>query len=142
MISTKGRYALRMLIDLAEHNNGGYIPMKSVAERQDLPLKYLERLIPPLKEHGLLEGVHGKGGGYRLAGAPEDYTVWDILNIMEGSLAPVSCIEKGGKACGRAPSCKTLGMWKDYYDMTKEFFSGITIADLMKRDPNFEDYVI
>ena len=98
MISTKGRYALRMLIDLAEHNNGGYIPMKSVAERQDLPLKYLERLIPPLKEHGILEGVHGKGGGYRLAGAPEDYTVWEILNIMEGSLAPVSCIEKNGKA--------------------------------------------
>lgn len=142
MISTKGRYALRILIDLAEHNSGKYIPMKSVAERQDLSLKYIERILPVLTKGGIVEGVHGKGGGYRLTRAPEEYTVLEILTLMEGSLAPVACLETDCNECERAPVCRTLKMWEDYYSMTKEYFGSITIADLMKRDSNFGEYII
>ena len=142
MISTKGRYALRILVDLAEHNNGSYIPMKFVAERQDLSLKYIERILPILKQNNIVEGLHGKGGGYRLTRPPEEYTVWEILNIMEGSLAPVACVEKERNNCPRASSCSTVEMWEGYYRLTKEYFSGITIADLMNRDSNSGEYII
>lgn len=133
MISTRGRYALRVLIDLAEHNTESYIPMKDVAERQELSLKYLERILPILAKNKLITGVHGKGGGYRLCRAPNEYTVGEILRLTESSLAPVSCLEKNAAQCRRASECRTIGMWKKFFDMTNEFFDGITIADLMRK---------
>lgn len=142
LISTRGRYALRVLIDLAEHNDGGYIPMKDVAERQELSLKYLERILPVLTKNKLVVGVHGKGGGYRLSRAPEDYTVGEILRLTEGNLAPVSCLECGAEPCARAGECRTLKMWTGFYKLTNEYFDGITIADLMKKGDSGYDYVI
>lgn len=141
MISTRGRYALRVLIDLAEHNDGNYIPMKDVAERQDLPLKYLERILPVLAKNKLIIGLHGKGGGYRLGRAPDEYTVGEVLRLTEGNLVPVSCLEQDAEPCPRAAECRTLGMWKKYFEMTNEYFDGITIADLMKTE-NGNEYVI
>ncbi|MBQ8509405.1 MAG: RrF2 family transcriptional regulator [Clostridia bacterium] len=141
MISTRGRYALRVLIDLAEHNDGNYIPMKDVAERQDLPLKYLERILPVLTKNKLISGLHGKGGGYRLSRSPDEYTVGEILRLTEGELAPVSCLEQGAEPCSRAAECRTLEMWTKFYEMTNAFFDGITVADLMETESG-NDYVI
>lgn len=132
MISTRGRYALRVMIDLAEHKNDGYIPMKEVAERQGISLKYLERIMPALSKNNLVQGVHGKGGGYRLSRLPEEYTVGEILRLTEGDLAPVACLECDAKECSRKAECKTLSMWTKYYDMTNEYFDGITLAELLK----------
>ena len=123
MISTKGRYSIRILLDLAEHRNGGYIPMKEVAARQDISLKYIEKLMPALKAAGFIESVHGIGGGYRLAWEPETYTLWDILLRSEGDLAPVSCLKDGAGACARAADCRTLPVWEGYYRVTREYFS-------------------
>lgn len=134
MISTRGRYALRVMIDLAEHNDGSYIPMKEVAERQELSLKYLERILPVLTKNKLIKGVHGKGGGYRLNKTPSEYTVGEILRLTEGDLAPVSCLEQGAEPCKRASECRTLKMWTDFYKITNEFFDNISIADLIRTD--------
>ncbi|MBQ8827591.1 MAG: Rrf2 family transcriptional regulator [Clostridia bacterium] len=131
MISTRGRYALRVLIDLAEHNDGTYIPMKDVAKRQELPLKYLERILPVLTKNKLIIGLHGKGGGYRLSRTPEKYTVGEILRLTEGNLAPVSCLECDAEPCKRAAECKTLKLWTKFFEITNDYFDGITIADLM-----------
>lgn len=141
MISTRGRYALRIMIDLAEHGGGDFVPMKEVAARQEISLKYIERIMPLLTKENLVEGLHGKGGGYRLCRPPEDYSVGEILRITEGELAPVACLECGAKPCPRAAECRTLPMWKKYYAMTNEFFDGISIADLMKNGASY-DYVI
>ena len=141
MISTRGRYALRVMIDLAEHGGGDFVPMKEVAARQEISLKYIERIMPLLTKENLVEGQHGKGGGYRLCRPPEDYPVGEILRITEGELAPVACLECGAKPCPRAAECRTLPMWKKYYAMTNEFFDGISIADLMKNGASY-DYVI
>ena len=141
MISTRGRYALRVMIDLAEHGGGDFIPMKEVAARQEISLKYIERIMPLLTKENLVEGQHGNGGGYRLCRPPEDYSVGEILRITEGGLAPVACLECGAKPCSRAAECRTLPMWKKYYAMTNEFFDGISIADLMKNGASY-DYVI
>ena len=141
MISTRGRYALRVMIDLAEHGGGDFVPMKEVAARQEISLKYIERIMPLLTKENLVEGLHGKGGGYRLCRPPEDYSVGEILLITEGELAPVACLERGAKPCPRAAECRTLPMWKKYYAMTNEFFDGISIADLMKNGSSY-DYVI
>lgn len=141
MISTRGRYALRVMIDLAEHGGGDFVPMKEVAARQEISLKYIERIMPLLTKENLVEGLHGKGGGYRLCRPPEDYSVGEILRITEGELAPVACLERGAKPCPRAAECRTLPMWKKYYAMTNEFFDGISIADLMKNVASY-DYVI
>ena len=140
MISTRGRYALRVMIDLAEHG-GDFVPMKEVAARQEISLKYIERIMPLLTKENLVAGQHGKGGGYRLCRPPEDYPVGEILRITEGELAPVACLERGAKPCPRAAECRTLPMWKKYYAMTNEFFDGISIADLMKNGASY-DYVI
>ena len=140
-ISTKGRYSLRVIIDLAEHRNGGYIPMKEVAARQKISLKYIEKLMPLLTKSGLVEGIHGKGGGYKLKREPEFLTVGEILRRAEGDLAPVSCLEKGTPPCEIAEECRTISMWKDFYEMTNKFFDGITVADLMKDGP-VDNYVI
>lgn len=141
MVSTRGRYALRVMIDLAEHYDGEYIPMKIVAERQELSLKYIERIMPLLTKGKLVEGVHGKGGGYKLVRKPEDYSVGEILRLTEGDLAPVSCLECGTAPCERAGSCKTLPMWTEFYDIVNKYFDGISLADLLKTDTS-DNYVI
>lgn len=130
MISTRGRYALRVMVDLAEHAGDGYIPMKEVAARQGISLKYLEQIMPALSKNGLVECVHGKGGGYRLTRSPGEYTVGEILRITEGDLAPVACLACDAEPCGRADECKTLSMWRGYQDLTNEYFDGVTLASL------------
>lgn len=141
MISTRGRYALRVLIDLAEHDDGKYIPMKDVAERQGLSLKYLEQILPVLTKNKLVIGVHGKGGGYRLSRTPDEYTVGEILRLTEGNLAPVSCLESDANTCARAAECRTLKMWTDFFNLINNYFDGITIASLMRTEIE-NNYVI
>ena len=141
MISTRGRYALRVLVDLAEHGGGSYLPMKEVANRQEISLKYLERIVPLLTRARLLEGQSGKGGGYRLGRPAEEIRVGDVLRLTEGDLAPVSCLKDGAGACARAADCRTLPVWEGYYRVTREYFSGVTLADLMSL-PQGDNYVI
>lgn len=141
MISTKGRYSVRILLDLAEHRSGGYIPMKEVAARQEISLKYIERLMPALKAAGLIDSVHGAGGGYRLTREPEEYTLWEILTLAEGDLAPLSCLQRNAAPCQRAAECRTLPVWQGYYDLTRSYFTGVTLADLMNA-PQGGSYVI
>ena len=133
MVSTRGRYALRVMIDLAEQSGGRYIPMKSVAERQGISLKYLEKILRLLVSAKLVEGVHGKGGGYRLTRAPGEYPVSEILQLTEGSLAPVSCLECGAEACERAPDCRTLPLWTELDRLINGYLETVTLADLMKQ---------
>lgn len=132
MISTRGRYALRVMIDLAEHGDEGYIPMKEVAQRQGISLKYLEQIMPALSRSGLVEGVHGKGGGYRLSRPPESYTAGEILRLAEGDLAPVACLACDAEPCERMEHCKTIALWRGYYDLTQAYFDRFTLADLME----------
>lgn len=134
MISTKGRYALRVMIDLAEHCNGEYIPMRDVVKRQQVSQKYVERIMTMLSKANFVEAVHGKGGGYRLNRSPDEYIVGDILRLTEGSLAPVACLDCDAEECERADQCRTLPMWKELNNRITDFFDGITIADLMKKD--------
>ncbi len=142
MISTKGRYALRVMIDLAEHNNGEYIPLTDIAARQEISEKYLESIIAVLSKSGFLKALRGKGGGYKLARAPEDYTVGSILKLTEGSLAPVACLEKIPNACPRSGDCRTLRMWTKLDKMIDNFFEGITVADLLLEESDAENYSI
>lgn len=134
LISTRGRYALRVLIDLAEHGNGSYVPMKDVAQRQEISLKYLERIIPVLSKNGFIEGLQGKGGGYRLVKSPEECRIGDILRLTEGDLAPVACLESGAKPCGRVSQCRTYPLWVEFYELVNAFFDGKTLADIVKAD--------
>ena len=134
MVSSRGRYALRVMVDIAENGRGDYIPMKEVSERQDISLKYMEKIMPALVSAGLVEGVHGKGGGYRLKKAPEECRVGEILRLTEGSLAPVACVEAGAEACGRCETCRTYPLWEKFGAMTDAFFDSVTLADLMKKD--------
>lgn len=129
MISTKGRYALRVMIDLAEHEGEGYIPLKDIAERQELSKKYLEIIVKELVKEKLLTGLSGRGGGYKLCRTPEEYTIGEILELMEGSLATVACLAKDAKPCSRAARCKTLPMWAEYDKMVHDYFYGKTLAD-------------
>ena len=132
MISTRGRYALRVMIELAEHSNGEYIPMNEIAKRQNISLKYLEKILPALVKSKLIQGVHGKGGGYRLTKQPQEYRIGEILQLTEGDLAPVACLECNASTCERAQECKTLPMWKEFYGLVNNYFNGITLAELMK----------
>ncbi len=132
LISTRGRYALRVMLDLAENRDRGYIPMKEVAERQGISLKYMERIAPSLVKAGLIEGVHGKGGGYRLIKQPEECTVGDILRLTEGDLAPVACLSGDAEDCSRAEECKTRPMWTKLYGMINDFFDSVVLADLLE----------
>ena len=141
MISTKGRYALRIMMDLAEHCGGDWIPLKAVAERQEISLKYIERIMPSLTGAGLVEGLHGKGGGYRLTRVPEDYTALQILTAAEGELVPVACLGHGAPACHRAPKCRTLELWRGFYKLTEDYFGSVTLASLTSSD-GAADYVI
>lgn len=133
MISTRGRYALRVMVDLAEHTDGSFIAMKEVAERQEISLKYLERILPLLVEQKLVEGMRGKGGGYRLTREPDEYPIAEILLAAEGELAPVACLVKGASACPRAEDCRTLPMWKELNELVWNFLDKKTLADLMKK---------
>ena len=142
LVSTKGRYALRVMIDLAEHQADGFIPLKVIAERQEISEKYLENIIKLLVRAKLLAGVRGKGGGYRLAKAPEQYTVERILRITEDSMAPVSCLDANADACSRSAECRTLPMWRGLDKLITEYLENITLADLMHNDPGGYDYVI
>ncbi|MBE6530248.1 MAG: RrF2 family transcriptional regulator [Ruminococcaceae bacterium] len=141
-ISTRGRYALRVMIDLAEHNHQTFLPLKEIALRQEISQKYLEGIMADLTKAGLLEGLHGKGGGYRLSRSPEAYTVGEILRLTEGDLAPVTCLEKNSAPCAISNRCKTLPMWKDFSKLVNSFFDGITLADLAKNGSEGSDYVI
>ena len=132
MISTKGRYALRVMLDLAEHRDEGYVAMKSVAQRQNLSLKYLEKIMPDLVKSHYVKGVHGKGGGYRLEKEPSEYRVGDILRLAEGDLAPVACLQCDAEVCERSGDCKTLPMWKEFHALTNAFFDGLTLEDVMR----------
>ncbi len=133
LVSTRGRYALRVIIDLAEHDSGSYIPMKEIAMRQGISLKYLEQIMPVLMKNKVIDGASGKGGGYKLNRPPEDYKVWDILTLTEGSLAPVACLDCDAEKCERESECRTLPMWKKYQEITEDFFNNISVADLMKK---------
>ena len=142
LISTKGRYALRVMIDLAEHQSEGFIPLKVIAQRQDISEKYLESIIKLLVKARLLNGLRGKGGGYKLTQPPEQYTIGAILRLTEDSLAPVSCLEPGAAACSRAAECRTLSMWRGLDKVINEYLDNITLADLMCKGPYGFDYVI
>ena len=132
MISTRGRYCLRVMTDLAEHQDEGYIPMKDVANRQGISLKYMEKIIPVLVKSKIVEGIQGKGGGYRLTREPEDYTLGEILRLTEGSLAPVACLECGAAPCDRAAQCRTLPVWTELDRRVNEYLDSVTVADLLK----------
>ena len=131
MISTKGRYALRVMIDLAQNGGSGSVPLKEISERQSVSKKYLEIIAKELVKGGLIEGVSGKGGGYALTRKPESYTIGEILEIMEGSFAPVACLAENDAECPRAPECLTLPLWKEYYQMSRDFFFGKKLSDLL-----------
>ncbi len=135
MISTRGRYALRVLLDLAEHAKEGFVPMKDVAKRQGISLKYLERIIPVLVKHGIVDGVQGKGGGYRLVKEPEELKIGDILRLTEGDLAPVACLACDATPCEREYECRTYPMWVEFYRVINEFFDSKTLADIIRTDP-------
>lgn len=131
MISTKGRYALRVMIDLAEHRGEGNIPLKDIAARQEISKKYLEIIVKELVRGKMVRGQGGHGGGYVLCREPEEYTVGEILEWMEGSLATVSCLTQGAPPCKRALTCKTLPLWKEYDQMVRNFFYSKRLTDLL-----------
>ena len=132
MISTKGRYALRTMLDLALNDEGEYIPLRDIAERQDISVKYLEQIVSTLTRAGFVRSVRGTGGGYRLARKPEEYTVGMILRLTEGNLAPVACLEFEQNNCPRAARCVTLDIWKKLYDAINSVVDNITLADLVR----------
>lgn len=133
MISTRGRYALRVMIELAEHSKSEYIPMKVIAERQKISLKYLERILPVLTKNSFIEGIHGKGGGYKLTKKPEEYRIGDILRLTEGSLAPVACLDCNAEECDRKDQCRTLPMWNKLNSIINDYLDSVTLADLMTK---------
>ena len=136
IVSTKGRYALRVMLCFAQRSGGEYVPLKEIAAAEGISQKYLESIMTILSKAGFVDAVHGKGGGYRLNRRPEDYTVGSILKLTEGSLAAVSCTSQGAAACSRTTCCQTLPMWEKLEKMIDEFFEGITLADLLKEGKN------
>ena len=134
IVSTKGRYALRVMVHFAQRGNEGFIPLKEIAETEHISQKYLESIMAVLSKADFVDAVHGKGGGYRLNRSPEEYTVGSILKLTEGSLNAVSCTTPGAAACSRTECCETKPMWDRLDKMIDEFFEGITIADLLKEN--------
>ena len=130
-ITSKGRYALRVMLDLAQHPDDGFVSLKTVAERQGISMKYLEAIVGNLKKAELLDSTRGKEGGYRLSRAPADYTVEEILHAIEDNLAPVSCIKDGSIQCDRAAACQTLPMWKELDEITNAYLNTVTLKDLL-----------
>ena len=133
-VTSKGRYALRVMMDLAQHPEDGFVSLKTVAERQNISMKYLEMIVGQLKKAELLDSSRGKEGGYRLNRAPADYTVGEILRSIEDNLAPVSCIRAGSIQCERAAECLTLPMWKELDDITNAYLDKVTLQDLLSGD--------
>ncbi len=130
-ITSKGRYALRVMMDLAQHADDGFVSLKVAAERQNISLKYLEMIISHLKRNNLVESTRGKEGGYRLARKPEEYTIQEILSCIEDNLAPVACIQDGSIQCDRAGECLTIPMWKELDDITNSYLASVTLQDLI-----------
>ena len=131
MISTKGRYAIRVMLDLAEHDNGTYIPLKDIAERQEISKKYLEIIMKDMVTGGLVAGASGKGGGYKLLRKPGEYSIGEVLEKTEGTLSPVACLKDGGVECPRKNICQTLPMWEEYDELQRQFFNGKKLTDLL-----------
>ena len=134
MITTRGRYAVRVLIDLAENDAGNYIPLKDIAARQSISKKYLEIIVNDMVAGGLLIGASGKGGGYKLSRKPEDYVIGEVLELMEGPLAPVACLTDTAVPCPRAAACETLPLWAEYDKLTHDFFYGKRLSDLLVKN--------
>lgn len=132
LISTKGRYALRVMIDLAEHQDSERTPLKEIAERQEISQKYIEAIMTLLSKKGLVDAVHGKGGGYMLNRKPEDYKIGEILRLTEGSLSPVACLEAGAAECPRKNNCRTLPLWTKLDELVEGYLDSVSLADLMK----------
>ena len=142
-ISTKGRYALRLMVDLADHKDNGFIALKDVAKRLKISKKYLEQIVPVLNGAGLLATNRGNRGGYKLAKEPKEYTVGDILRITEGSIAPVSCLESDVNSCERKNFCQTLYVWEGLYKVVNEYLDSITVQDIVDKIGNTTlDYII
>ena len=132
IVSTKGRYALRVMIDLAENSKQERIPLMEIAERQGISQKYIEAIMTILSKHGFVDAVHGKGGGYRLNKKPEEYRVGDILRLTEGSLSPVACLEAGAEECPRKAVCRTLPMWTKLDELVEGYLDSVRLSDLMR----------
>ena len=143
-ISTKGRYAMRMMLDLAEHQNCGFIALKDIAERQNISKKYLEQIIPILNRSGILKTNRGSQGGYQLAKTPDKYTVGEILRLTEGSLSPIACVEENPAECERSGDCAMLPIWQGLYQVINEYLDSITLQNIMdqQRERYMNDYVI
>ena len=133
IVSTKGRYALRIMLELAMHEGEGFLSLKEISTRQNVSMKYLEQIIAVLNKAGYVKSVRGAQGGYKIARAPEEYTVGMILRLTEGSLAPVACLEDGADACERWDTCETLDVWRDLYGAINQVVDGVTIADLAEK---------
>lgn len=138
LISTKGRYALRVLLDLAEHGGEQYVPLKEIAERQEISEKYLENILRILVKGNILKGLRGKGGGYRFISTPDSYTIEAILSLTEETLAPVACLESTENTCSRKDRCRTLTLWTGLNQVIIDYLSQITLADLLKQDETKE----
>ena len=132
MISTRGRYALRILVDLAENQNEGYITLKEAADRQEISEKYLESIVKDLVKGKFIEGIRGKGGGYRLSRPAEEINVMDVLQSADGAIVPVACLEEGSRPCSRAASCRTLPLWQGLDKVVSEYLGGFNLRDLMR----------
>ncbi len=144
MISTKGRYALRMLLDLAAHENGGFIALKDIAQRQGISKKYLEQIVPIVNKSGILQTNRGFQGGYKLAQSPDKYTVGMILRLTEGSLSPVPCLDQTPNQCDRSEDCLTLPIWQGLNKVINEYLDSITLQDVLdrQREQYANDYMI
>ena len=142
MISTKGRYALRVMIDLAEHQGQGNIPLKDIAERQDISKKYLEIIVRDLVSGGLITGASGKGGGYQLCRDPEEYTAGEIIELMEGTLSPVACLAGEVNDCPRRSICRTLPLWTEFDALVRGFLYGKKLSDLTREPGEWSEYSI
>lgn len=143
-VSTKGRYALRLMIDLAQQDRGGYVALKDISARQKISLKYLEQIVTQLSKAGLLESVRGRQGGYRLTKKPSGYTAGDILRVTEGSLAPVACLETKTNKCSDYEKCSTLDFWEGLYGLIQNYVDGVTLEDLVNKhiSKTANDYII
>ena len=139
LISTRGRYALRIMIDLAKHDSEKFTPLKTIAGRQGISLKYVGRIIPELSNAGLIEGMQGKGGGYRLCRKPSEYTVGEILRLTEGNLAPVSCLACDENTCEKRETCATLDMWKEFHRVINNHLDSITLNSLISNSAQIEN---
>ena len=142
-VSTKGGYAVRVMLDLAMHNTGEYIPLKEISARQNITVKYLEQIIGMLNRAGMLNSLRGNNGGYRLAKAPEEYTIGDVLRITEGNVSLAPCIEEGSEDCERRSDCAALSFWSGLDKVINDYIDSYTLADLMKKaEENDWDYYV